>query len=122
VEIEHRRKRTLAAGNVHLTVQRLSVSLAQFDPLVELLNAGKIPNYEASIGKVFTEELRKRAAATGMEVLGLYSQLSLGEPHSPDLGKLQDFYLAMVSATIVGGSSEIQRNVIATRGLGLPRG
>jgi alkylation response protein AidB-like acyl-CoA dehydrogenase len=87
-----------------------------------LLNAGKIPNYEASIGKVFTEELRKRAAATGMEVLGLYSQLSLGEPHSPDLGKLQDFYLAMVSATIVGGSSEIQRNVIATRGLGLPRG
>ncbi|MCH7552455.1 MAG: acyl-CoA dehydrogenase family protein [Chloroflexi bacterium] len=82
---------------------------------------GEVPNYEASIAKAYTEELKKRVAVTAMEVMGLLGQLSLEQPGAPMEGEMEDLYLATVAATIVGGSSEIQRNVIAQRGLGLPR-
>ncbi len=91
-----------------------------------LQGLGQIPNAEASIAKLVTEEARQRVAATGVEMLGLAGQLGVGERRAPALvgqapGEWQDYYLAMVSATMVGGSSEVQRNVIAQRGLGLPR-
>ena len=86
-----------------------------------LYEQGQLPNQEASMGKLVTEELRRRTAATAMEVMGLHGLLDLAERRAPLGGRLSHYYLAMVSSTIVGGSAEIQRNVIATRGLGLPR-
>ena len=82
---------------------------------------GEIPNYQASIAKAYTEEFKKRVTATAMEVMGLDGQMALEQPGAPLAGEMEDAYLGTVAATIVGGSSEIQRNVIATRGLGLPR-
>jgi alkylation response protein AidB-like acyl-CoA dehydrogenase len=86
-----------------------------------LQEQGQIPNAEASTAKLLTEETRQRVAATGVQVLGLAGQLGMGERRAPGGGQWQDYYLAMVSATLVGGSSEVQRNIIAQRGLGLPR-
>ncbi len=86
-----------------------------------LQEQGGIPNAEASIAKLVTEETRQRVAATAVQVLGLAGQLGMGERRAPGGGQWQDYYLAMVSATLVGGSSEVQRNIIAQRGLGLPR-
>ncbi len=83
---------------------------------------GKIPNYEASMSKLYGSELSQRIATTGLKVLGLYGQVAPGSRHAVLKGRLERQYLVSVSATIAAGTSEIQRNIIATRGLGLPRG
>jgi alkylation response protein AidB-like acyl-CoA dehydrogenase len=81
-----------------------------------------VPNYEASMAKVFTTELNQRIARTGTRLLGLSGQLWEGAPSSLPSARWVHHYLRTVANTIEGGSSEIQRNIIATRGLGLPRG
>jgi alkylation response protein AidB-like acyl-CoA dehydrogenase len=86
--------------------------------IISMQNRGQLPNDEASMAKLFNSELSQRVAQTCMQVLGLRAQVVEGEDES-SFGRL---YLGMVPATIRGGTSEVQRNVIATRGLGLPRG
>ncbi|MEX2373241.1 MAG: acyl-CoA dehydrogenase family protein, partial [Dehalococcoidia bacterium] len=83
---------------------------------------GLIPNYEASISKLFTTELRQRIARTNLKMYGLYGTLWDKERTEAEKGRAATGYLDSVSSTLAGGTSEIQRNVIATRGLGLPRG
>ena len=83
---------------------------------------GLVPNKEASMGKVLGTELQQRVAETGMELLGLYGQLEPGSKHAALQGRIERSYLNSTSATIAAGTSEIQRMIIATRGLGLPRG
>jgi alkylation response protein AidB-like acyl-CoA dehydrogenase len=85
-------------------------------------SAGKIPNYEASMVKVFGSELQQRIARTAITLLGLAGQLREGSPWAPLGGRMAETYMATVANTIAAGTSEIQRNIIATRGLGLPRG
>ncbi len=82
---------------------------------------GMVPNKEASMGKLFGTELQQRMANTGLQVLGMYGQLEPGSKYAPLKGRLENAALYSVSVTLAGGTSEIQRNIIATRGLGLPR-
>ena len=82
---------------------------------------GLVPNKEASMSKAFGSELGQRMYKVGMEMLGLYGQLAQGDRWAPLEGAIEHGYLSSISATIAAGTSEIQRNVIATRGLGLPR-
>jgi len=88
---------------------------------IYLLNRGETLNYEASVIKTFADELLQRVDYTGMEILGIYSQLEETSKWVPLKGRLKRWYLCSPLFTIAGGSSEIQRNTIATRGLGLPR-
>ena len=83
---------------------------------------GLVPNIEASMGKVLGTELQQHVSETGMHMLGMHGQLEPGSKHAPLEGKVEHMYLTDVSQTIQAGTSEIQRNIIATRGLGLPRG
>ena len=90
--------------------------------VITLQNRGLIPNYEASMAKLYSTELTQRIARTGIHLIGHYGVLDRGSKWAPLRGRLGRMYLMSVSATIAGGTSEIQRNIIATRGLGLPRG
>jgi alkylation response protein AidB-like acyl-CoA dehydrogenase len=98
--------------------------------VITLQNRGQVPNHEASAIKLYAGELGQRVAATGLKVAGLYGQLDgkskLGADHAanryaPRRGKFVRGYLNAVAGTIAGGTSEVQRNIIAGRGLGLPR-
>jgi len=83
---------------------------------------GLVPNQEASITKLYASELAQRIARTAVKVAGLYGQLSKGSACAADGGRMDGLYRISVGSTIAGGTSDIQRTVIAQRGLGLPRG
>ena len=80
---------------------------------------GLIPNYEASSLKLFSTELNQRIARTAVHILGPYGQLT-GDT-APHRGRWAATFLRSQAYTVEGGTSEIQRNIIAQRGLGLPR-
>ncbi len=85
---------------------------------------GVAPGHEASVAKLYGTELNQRIARTAMKVFGLYGQLdskSEGVPNASLYGRYKYSYLRSIANTIEGGTSEIQRNITATRGLGLPR-
>jgi alkylation response protein AidB-like acyl-CoA dehydrogenase len=81
-----------------------------------------VPNYEASVVKIYQSELGQKIYNFGVNMLGLSGQFIPEEPRAPFGGDLPESYIQAVPSTIYSGSNEIQRNVIATRGLGLPRG
>ena len=89
--------------------------------LAHMLDKGTIPNYQSSMEKMFATEVAQHVANTGMEVLGLHGQLKQGSKWAPLNGLVEFFYRSSVVETVYGGTSEIQRNIIAMRGLGLPR-
>jgi len=90
--------------------------------IISMQKRGQVPNHEASMNKNFRSEAGQRLAQTGMKVIGMYGNIYNDGPLAPLKGRLSRQYLASVAATIAAGTSEINRNVIATRGLGLPRG
>ncbi len=81
-----------------------------------------VPNYEASMSKVFSTEFTQRTARVGLNMLGLAGALKPASPYARLEGGFCQMYMSSVARTIGAGTSEIQRNIIATRGLGLPRG
>jgi alkylation response protein AidB-like acyl-CoA dehydrogenase len=83
---------------------------------------GGIPGPEGSVEKLFWSEMYQRMLEEGLAIQGPYGQLVKGSPHAPDEGAWPFLMLYSRGRTIAAGSSEIQRNIIAERVLGLPRG
>ena len=83
---------------------------------------GLVPNKEASISKLMGSEIAQRIHRLGVEIEGMYGILDKGSKWAYLDGLLAWEWMDSVSFTIRAGTSEIQRNIIATRGLGLPRG
>ncbi len=81
-----------------------------------------IPNYEASVSKMYGSELAVRLANAGVGILGLGGQLAPGSPWAPLAGRIENLYILAAALPVAAGTSEIQRNIIAGRGLGMPRG
>jgi alkylation response protein AidB-like acyl-CoA dehydrogenase len=111
-EVRHR----LADVSIEIDVAKyLSYRVAS------LQQAGKIPNYEATIAKLYSSELGQRLARTSMELMGTYGQLHPRSKHAKMKGFSERYYQMSVAETIAGGTSEVMRSVAAIRGLGLPR-
>ncbi|MBI2919186.1 MAG: acyl-CoA dehydrogenase family protein [Chloroflexi bacterium] len=82
---------------------------------------GRVPDAESSMAKAFGTELLQRLTLTGLQIMGLPSVMAAGSRWAPLQGRLQRHYLRSFGYTIEAGTSEVQRMLIATRGLGLPR-
>jgi alkylation response protein AidB-like acyl-CoA dehydrogenase len=83
---------------------------------------GLVPNKEASMSKVFGSETLQRVTVAGLDILGMYGILGRDEKWAPLKGRVQENWMISFSHKIAAGTSEVQRNIIAGRGLGLPRG
>ena len=83
---------------------------------------GHAPGPEASVTKLYWSEMDKRLQDAAIGVEGMYGALAPESPHAVEDGRWQYGWLWSQAETIYAGSSEIQRNIIAERVLGLPRG
>jgi len=109
-------RQRLAQVAIDVEVLRLS-SLRQLTALAR----GEPPGTEASIQKLYWSELDQRFNRLGLDLLGASGQLAQESPRAPDDGRWQFGEVNSLRFTIARGTSEIQRNIISERVLGLPR-
>ncbi|MBW2413839.1 MAG: acyl-CoA dehydrogenase, partial [Deltaproteobacteria bacterium] len=106
----------LAQLAIEIEVLRLS-SLRQ----LTALSRGDAPGPESSIQKLYWSELDQRFWQLGVDLQGAFGQLVATSPHARDRGRWQFGELNSKRFSIARGTSEIQRNIISERVLGLPR-
>ncbi len=82
---------------------------------------GLVPNAEVSVSRLYGSEAGQRACRAFISVLGMRGMLARDSKYAPIRGKVLRKYLDSVANTIRAGTAEVQRNIIAGRGLGLPR-
>jgi alkylation response protein AidB-like acyl-CoA dehydrogenase len=86
------------------------------------MSQGAIPTYEPSRDKALGDYVNEQIAITGMQILGAYSQVKSGSKWTKLRGNIEKVYLFSSGLKIAAGTDEIERNIIAQFGLGLPRG
>lgn len=107
----------LAQMHVELEVGRFLVYKVAW-----LLTQGGVPNYEAALAKCYCTEVEQRIAQTVSSILGDYALLLPGSPAARLGGRAAREYLYAPAYTIQGGTSNVLRNIMAIRGLGLQAG
>jgi len=89
--------------------------------VASMLNKNQVPNYEAAMLKMLVSELEQRMLNTVLNIIGPYGLIKKGSKWSQLDGRFERKYRDSLENLITRGTSEIMRNVIAQRGLGLPR-
>jgi len=89
--------------------------------VVAACDAAKTPTVQASEYKLYATELSRRLADATMDIVGPGAQLALATEDAPLKGRAESCYTYTVIDTIGGGSSEIQKNIIAKRKFDLPK-
>jgi alkylation response protein AidB-like acyl-CoA dehydrogenase len=118
-----RPRREQVARDVRLRLADCAVAVQvlrnmSYNIATEQERTGIAPTREAQMAKLFGAELQQKVAVTALQLFGMEGQASWrGSAADP----YQYVLLRSVANTIEGGTSEVQRSVIATRGLGLPR-
>jgi alkylation response protein AidB-like acyl-CoA dehydrogenase len=82
---------------------------------------GGLPQVEGAMRKVFSTEAIQRHYSDALDILGAEGVLAPGAEGAPCGGRFEAEFRAAVVETIYGGSSEIMREIVAERHLGLPR-
>ena len=129
LELARRRMRAgRPAGSDPLVRQRLAQLLIDAETLryanlriLTRLMRGELAGPEGSASKLYFSETWQKVAELGLELQGAYALLAPGSEWTPDDGRWQYRALRSRGNTIQGGTSEIQRNLLAERILGLPK-
>ncbi len=85
-----------------------------------IMEEGRAPNWESAMSKAYSTEFEKRLAGIAMEILGPYGQLKSNSKLVPIRGMALHSYLGSKGYSLQAGTTEILKNVLAVRGLGLP--
>jgi alkylation response protein AidB-like acyl-CoA dehydrogenase len=115
------REDALVRSKVARLATELEVSrMLQRRVIAEAVRGG-VPTVQSSMYKLYMNECGKRVANAALDLLGPEAQLRPGQEDAPLDGRFERSYRYTVVDTIGGGASEIQKNIIARRGLGLPQ-
>ena len=88
----------------------------------DIISSGRTPTMEASMVKIWSSELRYRLSAAGMDLLGRAGALRFESGNmTPNDGQNEQTFRSSPILRFGGGTNEVQRNIIAERGLRLPR-
>ena len=120
---QHKGRVALATG-LMLAERRMDWEVGRLLTLrvVSMQANGLHPDTEASQAKLFMSEASQRLAATAHGLLGQYGNLTHADRLAPMGGRIVQDVISSTTATLIAGTSEIQRTIISTRGLGMPRG
>ena len=88
---------------------------------ISLQAAGEVPTVEASIARIHNTQLEQQVGHVGLELLGPQAQLRADDPVAPLRGEIHRQWVRNIPTTIAAGTLEIQKSIVAHRGLGLPR-
>jgi alkylation response protein AidB-like acyl-CoA dehydrogenase len=99
----------------------ISVARNLVHRVVWMQDKGTIPVYETAVLKLFITELTQRLIKAGMSIAGSFGRVRKSSKHAVLKGKLDRGFRGSFLHSIGGGSSEVMKNIIAIRGLGLPR-
>lgn len=86
-----------------------------------MLDRHQVPNYEAAMLKMVVSEIEQDLVNTAMQMMGPYAQVKKGSKWAPLDGTYEWRYRDSLEELVTRGTSEIMRNIIAQRGLKLPR-
>jgi alkylation response protein AidB-like acyl-CoA dehydrogenase len=100
---------------------RLAASEYHGYRLLTMQTRGEDPGLSAMVTKLYGSQLAYDVTLAAMDVLGDRGMLAKGEPNAPGMGMFPHAYMWSLGMLIGGGTANIQRNVIAERGLGMPR-
>ena len=109
-------RQRLAQLHIETEVMRLNA----YRGLTQIMKSG-VPGPEGSLGKWQWSEVNQSLAELAMEIEGVYAQLAEGSEHAIAGGRWQYAYLRSRANSIEGGTTEILKNIVAERVLGLPR-
>ena len=119
----------LASGQRVIDAEWVQLNLARVHAKAEFLKlinwriaapAGAVGPAAASATKVFGTEFATEAYRLLMEVLGANAQVRAGSPGAVLAGRIERMHRSALILTFGGGTNEVQRDIIAAAGLGLP--
>ena len=119
-EMERNREPMVRQRLAQLYVETMVLKYMALRGLTHELREGR-PGPQGAVSSVFSMEFNQRLQDLAMEIQGPYSRLVRGSKHAVDHGRWQYGFLRSRGNTIETGTSEIKRNIIAQRVLGLPR-
>jgi len=88
--------------------------------VVQVMEKGVAPNVEAAMAKFHCTTFEQRLASIATDILGLYGQLWKESKYAPIAGLAPHSFLGSKGYSLQAGTTEVLKNIVATRGLGLP--